>query len=47
MLVQLTFAFTTVAPYTPMVFLGLLFALLLKREDKKGGFGVDLPLNKK
>jgi len=27
--------------------LGLIFALMLKREDKKGGFGVELPLNKK
>jgi MFS family permease len=26
--------------------LGLLFALLLKREDKKSGFGVELPLNR-
>lgn len=25
---------------------GLLFALLLKREDKKSGFGVELPLNR-
>jgi len=27
--------------------LGLLFAILLKREDKKSGFGVELPLNRK
>jgi len=27
--------------------LGLIFALMLKREDKKRGFGVELPLNKK
>ena len=27
--------------------LGVIFALLLKREDKKGGYGVDLPMNKK
>ena len=40
--------------YTPVIlmfvalgFAGLLFALLLKREDKRGGYGVELPLNKK
>ncbi len=27
-------------------FLGLIFAILLKREDKKSGFGVELPLNR-
>ncbi len=39
--------------YTPTMllfillsFLGLLFALLLKWQDKKRGYGVDLPLNK-
>ena len=26
---------------------GLFFALMLKREDKKSGFGIELPLNKK
>ncbi|MFC1733635.1 MFS transporter [candidate division KSB1 bacterium] len=40
--------------YTPVMlmfaslgFLGLLFGILLKKQDKKGGFGVELPLNKK
>ncbi len=40
--------------YTPTMLMfaglglvGLVFALLLKREDKKRGFGVELPLNKK
>ncbi len=40
--------------YTPVIlmfvalgFAGLLFALLLKREDKRGGYGVELPLNKR
>jgi len=40
--------------YTPTMllfivlsFLGLIFALLLKYQDKKKGYGVDLPLNKK
>jgi len=28
-------------------FLGLVFALLLKYQDKRKGYGVDLPLNKK
>lgn len=39
--------------YTPVILmfaslglLGLFFALMLKREDRKGGFGVELPLNK-
>jgi hypothetical protein len=27
--------------------LGLFFAILLKTEDKRKGFGVDLPMNKK
>jgi len=40
--------------YTPTMmlfivlsFLGLMFALLLKYQDKRKGYGVDLPLNKK
>jgi hypothetical protein len=40
--------------YTPTMLLfivlsamGLIFALLLKYQDKKRGYGVDLPLNKK
>jgi MFS family permease len=39
--------------YTPTILmfgaislLGLLFAIILKREDKKGNYGVELPLNK-
>lgn len=42
-----------VTNYTPTILMfatlglfGVLFAVLLKREDKKGGFGVDLPMNK-
>ncbi len=37
----------TILMFAGLSFLGLLFAFLLKIEDKKGGFGVDLPLNKK
>jgi nitrate/nitrite transporter NarK len=37
----------TIFMFVGLSFLGLVFALLLKREDKKGGFGVDLPMNKK
>ena len=37
----------TILMFVGLSFLGLVFALLLKREDKKGGFGVDLPMNKK
>ena len=40
--------------YTPLMFffaaislLGLLFAILLKRQDKKTGYGIELPLNQK
>lgn len=43
-----------IANYTPTVLmfagvslLGLLFAILLKVEDKKRGYGIELPLNKK
>lgn len=43
-----------VADYGPAILmfsalglLGLFFAFMLKREDKKGGFGIELPLNKK
>ncbi len=39
--------------YTPVILMfaalgiaGLFFAFMLKREDKKGGFGIELPLNK-
>jgi len=44
----------TVLNYTPVILMfaglglaGLFFAVMLKREDRKGGFGIDLPLNKK
>jgi len=43
-----------VSNYTPTILMfallgvfGLFFAFMLKREDKKGNFGVELPLNKK
>lgn len=43
----------TILNYTPVILmfaslglLGLFFAFMLKREDKKGGFGIELPLNK-
>ncbi|TRX62255.1 MFS transporter [Carboxylicivirga sp. M1479] len=37
----------TILMFAAVSLLGLLFALLLKYEDKKRGFGVELPLNKK
>lgn len=37
----------TMTMFVLLSFMGLLFALMLKHQDKKGGFGVDLPLNKK
>ena len=37
----------TMIMFTVLGLLGLFFALLLKREDKKSGCGVELPLNKK
>ncbi len=37
----------TMIMFTVLGLLGLVFALLLKREDKKGGYGIELPLNKK
>ncbi len=43
----------TILNYTPVILmfaslglLGLFFAFMLKREDKKGSFGIELPLNK-
>jgi nitrate/nitrite transporter NarK len=43
----------TVLNYTPVILmfaslgiLGLFFAFMLKREDKRGGYGIELPLNK-
>ncbi len=37
----------TMIMFTVLGLLGLVFAILLKREDKKSGCGVELPLNKK
>ncbi|MBI9034165.1 MAG: MFS transporter [Bacteroidales bacterium] len=36
----------TMLMFAALGLVGLVFALLLKREDKKGGYGVELPLNK-
>lgn len=37
----------TMIMFIGLSLLGVLFAFLLKRQDKKGGYGIDLPLNKK
>ena len=37
----------TMIMFTVLGLLGLVFAILLKREDKMSGCGVELPLNKK
>ncbi len=37
----------TIIMFAALGLLGLVFSLLLKRTDKKHGFGIDLPLNKK
>jgi len=37
----------TILMFAGVSLLGLIFALLLKYEDKKKGFGVEMPLNKK
>ena len=37
----------TMILFIALSFLGLVFALLLKYQDKRKGYGVDLPLNKK
>jgi MFS family permease len=37
----------TILMFSALGLLGLLFALLLKREDRKSGFEIELPLNKK
>ncbi len=37
----------TIIMFAALGLLGFLFALLLKRVDKKRGFGIDLPLNRK
>lgn len=43
----------TILNYTPVILmfaslgiLGLFFAFMLKREDRRGGYGIELPLNK-
>lgn len=36
----------TIIMFLGLGFLGLIFAFLLKREDRKHGFGIDLPMNK-
>ena len=37
----------TLLMFAGLGLLGLFFAILLKVEDKRKGFGVDLPMNKK
>ncbi len=37
----------TIIMFAAVGLLGLVFSLLLKRTDKKHGFGIDLPMNKK
>ncbi len=37
----------TILMFAGLGAIGLLFAILLKREDKRGNFGVELPMNKK
>lgn len=37
----------TLLMFAGLGLLGLIFALLLKREDSKGSYGVDLPMNRK
>lgn len=37
----------TIIMFAVLGLLGLVFSLLLKRTDKKHGFGIDLPMNKK
>jgi len=37
----------TMIMFIGLSLLGLVFALMLKRQDKKGNYGIDLPLNKK
>jgi len=37
---------STILMFSVLGLLGLVFALMLKREDKKSGFGIELPLNK-
>ena len=37
----------TIIMFAGLGLLGLFFAIMLKKEDKKGGYGIELPLNKK
>ncbi|MCD4793068.1 MAG: MFS transporter [Bacteroidales bacterium] len=37
----------TIIMFAGLGLLGLFFAIMLKREDKKGAYGIELPLNKK
>ncbi len=37
---------STILMFSVLGLLGLFFAFMLKREDKKGGFGIELPLNR-
>jgi MFS family permease len=37
----------TMLMFASLSLLGLIFAIILKREDSKGNYGVELPLNKK
>ncbi len=37
----------TIIMFAVLGLLGLIFAVLLKREDNKGGYGIDLPMNKR
>jgi len=37
----------TILMFTGLGIMGLVFAILLKREDAKGGYGIDLPMNKR
>ena len=37
----------TMLMFASLSLLGLIFAIVLKREDSKGNYGVELPLNKK
>ena len=44
---NITYDYTqTILMFAGLGVLGLIFAILLKREDKKKGLGIDLPLNK-
>ena len=38
---------TTILMFSALGLLGLFFAFMLKREDKRSGYGIELPLNSK